>query len=443
MKNKLFALAAFALMALSTFAQTDESKYGNTPEEIDECKKFISLYREYRDQNLWEQAMPFWRSAFKTCPQSAVTLYIDGAKFYGKILDGIYEDVSKIAIRNAYIDTLMNIYDQRIKYFNDEGKVLAYKANDLYKYDETRIVEANTMMKRSLELEGNNADALVLSKYYQSLFNMYKAGKATKSDLLVEYIPVLDILDHNIARVEDEKARERYEKAKNNLDAFFIKIAECDDIYKILGERIAEAPNDIELNKKVLAVMNKRDCTDGNLYLKVAERVYKDKPTPAAAYSIGIQKLKAKEYNTAMKYFEEAADLCGDCIEIEQYYLRTGQVATIMGNHVKAIAMANKILQSKPRSGEAYMLKGDAIATSAKNCSEEKLGAAGAYLLAVDYYTKAKSVDPSVAEKAAQKISGYQKYFPLKTDVFFNNLAVGDTYTVVCFGETTIIRTQD
>jgi tetratricopeptide (TPR) repeat protein len=443
MKNKLFALAAFTLIAMSTFAQGDESKYGNTPEEIEECKKFISLYREYRDQNLWEQALPFWRGAFKTCPQSAVTLYIDGAKFYGKILDGIVEDPTKTDLKNAYIDTLMNIYDQRIKHFNDEGKVLAYKANDLFKYDESRIVEANAMMKRSVELEGNNADALVLSKYYQTLFNMYKAGKATKSDLLVEYIPVLDILDYNIARLEDDKARERYEKAKNNLDAFFVKIAECDDIYKILGERIAEAPNDIELNKKVLAVMNKRDCTDGQLYLQVAERVYKDKPTPAAAYSIGIQKLKAKEYTTAMKYFEEAADLCGDCIEIEQYYLRTGQVATIMGNPSKAIAMANKILQIKPRSGEAYMLKGDAIATSAKNCANDKLKEGGAYLLAVDYYNKAKSVDPSVADKANQKINGYEKYFPTKENVFFNNLTAGDNYTVECFGETTTIRTSD
>ncbi len=443
MKTKFFSLIAFTFLAFTIVAQPDESKFGDTPEQIEECKKYLSLYREYRDQNLDGQALQFWRGAFNTCPQSAVTIYIDGAKFYGNILDELVKDPAKATVRNAYLDTLMNIYDQRIKYFGDEGKVLAYKANDLYKYDETKIVEANAMMKRSMELEGNNSDALVASKYYQTLFNMYKEGKATKSDLLVEYIPVLDILDYNIARLEDEKLRERYEKAKNNLDAFFVKIAECEDIYKILGERIAEAPNDIALNNKVLAVMNKRDCTDGKLYLQVAERVYKDKPTPAAAYSIGIEKLKAKDYTNAMKYFEEAADLCGDCIELEQYYLRAGQVATIMGNSSKAINMANKILQTKPRSGEAYLLKGDAIATSAKNCMNDKLKDGGAFLLAVDYYTKAKSVDASVADKANQKINGYEKYFPTKENVFFNNLAVGDSYTVECFGETTTIRTSD
>jgi tetratricopeptide (TPR) repeat protein len=443
MKKLFWSILALSLMSIPLAAQPAEGKYGNTPEEIEECKKYLSLYREYRDQDRVEEALPFWRAAFRTCPQSAKTLYIDGVKFYGGILDGIFDKPEMMEKRNAYIDTLMHIYDKRIEYFNEEGKVLAYKANDLFKYDESRASEANAMMKRSLQLEGMDSDAIVASKYYQTLFAMYKNDEATKSDLLVEYMPVLEILDYNIAKLEDEKARDRYEKAKNNLDAFFIKIAECEDIYRILGERIAEAPNDIDLNKKALAVMNKRDCSDNELYLSVAERVYKDKPTPSAAYSIGIQKLKAKDYNDAMKYFQEAADLCGDCVDIDIYLLRAGQTATILGQPTKAISFANRILSVKPRSGDAYILKGDAIAAGAKLCEGEKLGTGGAYLLATDYYAKAKSVDASSAEKANQKIAGYKKYFPDKTSVFFNNFKIGQEYAVECFGETTTIRTSD
>ena len=442
MKNAIFSLMAVLLLAFSANAQ-DDSKYGATPEDQQKCKECISLYREYRDQKMDKDALPFWRCAFRTCPQSAKTIYIDGAKFYGDILDKIYEDSTKLDTRNAYIDTLMMVYDKRIEYFNEEGKVLAYKANDLFKYDESRAEEANAMLKRSMELEGMNSDAIAASKYYQTLYEMYKEDKATKSDLLVEYMPVLEILDYNIARLEDEGDRSRYEKAKNNLDAFFIKIAECEDIYRILGERLAESPNDIELNKKALAVMNKRDCTDNDLFLQVAERVYQDKPTAPAAYSIGIQKLKAKDYTQALKYFEEAAELCGDCIELPQYYLRAGQTAVILGQTSKGRTMANKILQINPKSGDAYILMGDAIAAAAKSCDDGKLGTYGAYWLATDYYTKARSVDSSVADKANQKISAYKKQFPVKTDIFFNNLAVGDSYTVACFGETTTVRSSD
>jgi len=442
MKTKALSLIFAGFIAVGGFAQ-DDSKYGNTPEEVEECKKNLSLYREYRDQDLPDQALPYWRAALDVCPQSAKTLYIDGAKFYGDILDKIYEDESKTEERDAYIDTLMMIYDKRIEFFNEEGKVLTYKGNDLFKYDESRAEEANAMFKRAMEVEGMNTDAIAASKYYQTLYQMYRNKQAEKSDLLVEYMPVLDILDYNIAKLEDDDQRDRYEKAKNNLDAFFVKIAECEDIFRILGERIAQSPNDIELNKKSLAVMNKRDCTDDPLYLEVAERVYADKPTAPAAYSIGIQKLKSKDYSGALKYFEEAVDLCGDCIDLPQYYLRAGQTAVILGSAAKARSYANKILSKKPRSGDAYMLIGDAIAASAASCDDGKLGKASAYWLAVDYYQKAKSVDSEVAEKANQKIAGYSKYFPSKTDIFFHGLNPGDSYSVECFSESTTVRSVD
>ena len=444
MKNVIFSILAVMFIGLSANAQ-DESKFGDTPEEQQKCKECISLYREYRDQNMQNDALPFWRCALNTCPKSAKTLYIDGAKFYGTILDRIYEDSTKLDERNAYIDTLMMIYDKRIEHFNEEGKVLTFKGNDLFKYDASRAAESNAMFKRSLELEGMDSDAIAASKYYQTLYEMYKEKKASKSDLLVEYMPVVEILDYNIARLEDDGARDRYEKAKNNLDAFFIKIAECDDIYSILGERLAETPNDIELNIKALAVMNTRDCSDNILYDQVAERVYKDKPSHGAAYSIGIQKLKSKDYNDALKYFEEAIDLCtGDCIRSNQYYLRAGQTALILGQSAKTRNFANKILQTSPNNGEAYILIGDAIAHSAKSCDDGKLGTVGAYWLATDYYAKAKSIDSSVTAKANQKIASYSKQFPLKTELFFHNLHEGDKYTVGCANnEVTTVRSRD
>lgn len=444
MKNTIFTILAFLFIAFSANAQ-DDAKYGDTPEEQQKCKECLSLYREYRDQNMIQDALPYWNCAFNTCPQSAKTIFIDGARFYGSILDEIYENESKVEERNRYIDTLMLIYDKRIEYFDEEGKVLAFKGNDLFKYDPNRAEEANAMFKRSIELEGMESDAIAASRYYQTLYEMYKEKKATKSDLLVEYMPVLEILDYNIERLEDEAARNRYERAKNNLDAFFVKIADCDDIYKILGERLAETPKDIELNKKALAVMNSRDCTDNNLYLQVAERVYRDKPSHDAAYSLGIQKLKSKSYNEAMKYFQEAIDLCGDgCTRINQYYMRAGQTSVILGNAGATMNYASRMLQINQRSGEAYILMGDAIASKAKACDDGKLGSAGAYWLAVDYYNKAKSVDSSVADRANQKIASYSKQFPLKTELFFNNMHEGDKYTVACHNnEETTARTRD
>lgn len=437
MKNII--LGIITVFFASTGYSQEANQYGETPEQQEECKKNLSLYREYRDQKLFKEAIPFWRRAYQICPQSAKTLFIDGADFYEYLIE---ENKDNPELVNAYVDTLMQVYDNRIKYFEEEGFVLGLKGTNLFKYRSDQPAEANAILKKSIELLGNESDAVVLSVYYQTLFEMYKADKATKSDLLVEYMPVSDVLDYNIAKLEDEGKRVRYEKAKNNLDAFFIKIAECDDINRILSERLAENPEDIELNQKALAVMNKRDCTENDLYLEIAERVYKNDPTHAAAYSLGIQKYQAKEYSEAFNYFKQAAELCVDCIDLTKYYQRAGQTAVILGQGSTARNFANKILEIDPNNGEAYILIGDAIASGAASCNDPKFGSAAAYWLATDYYNKAKSVDNSIADKANQKISSYTKYYPSTEDIFFHSKAVGDSYKVECYGESTTIRSS-
>lgn len=425
--------------ASGAFAQEDSTKYGSNPGQRNTCIQNLSLYRGYRDQKDYDDAIKFWRKAYTTCPQSAKTLYIDGANFYHYLL-GKTKDSTMI---HAYVDTLMSLYNNRIQYFGQDGFVLGLKGVDLYQYEPSRAKEANGYLKQSMDKMGNKTDALVLFKFYQTLFDMYKNGQADKGDLLVQYMPVSDILDYNTQHPDSHVDSLRYEQAKNNLDAFFVKIADCDDIYKILGQLIAKNPNDLDLNKKVLAVMNRRDCTDNDLYLKVAEAVYKANPTPNAAYSIGIQKLKSKDFNGALKYFEEAIDRCDSCLNKRQFYYRAGQTASLLGQTTKVRHYANEMLKLNPKDGDAYILIGDAIAASSNACEDGKLGKKAVYWLAVDYYQKAKNVDPKVADEANKKIAAYSKYFPSKKDAFLYGLKDGDKYTLDCFGESTTVRTID
>lgn len=442
--KRIWTILALVFIGVQATAQGDSTanKYGETPEQQEKCKTYLSLYREYRDQGNIKDAIPPWRKAWKICPKSAKTLYIDGADFYQHLVENTEDSVKKA----AYVDTLMMVYDDRIKYFDQEGFVLGLKGNDLFKYDETQADKAFDYLQRAMEIEGTNTDAVVASRYYQALYKMYRQDKATKSELLTEYMPVVEILDYNIQRLEDDRSRSRYEKAKSNLDAFFVKIAECEDIYRILGESIENKPDDIELKKKALSVMNRRDCTEGELYLSVAEAVYENNPTHQAAYSIGIQKVKAESFSEALNYFEEAIDLCGkddECLNRRQYLKRAGQAATLLGQTSKARSFANKMLEMNPNDGEAYMIIGDAVAGAADRCANDKLGKNAVYWLATDYYQKARSVDPEVADDANSKIAGFKKYYPSKKDAFFHGLEPGDKYTLECLGETTTVRTLD
>lgn len=63
------------------------------------------------------------------------------------------------------------------------------------------------------------------------------------------------------------------------------------------------------------------------------------------------------------------------------------------------------------------------------------------YFAAIDKLQRAKSVDPSVAEKANELIRTYSAYVPKDEDLFFLGLKKGNSVTIGGWiGETTTIR---
>ena len=63
------------------------------------------------------------------------------------------------------------------------------------------------------------------------------------------------------------------------------------------------------------------------------------------------------------------------------------------------------------------------------------------YFAAIDKLQKAKSVDPSVTEKANELISTYSRYTPKDEDLFFIGIKKGDAVTIGGWiGETTTVR---
>lgn len=430
---------ALIVLFVGSFFLAAAQDYGATPEIQEKCKQNLSLYREYRDQKLYEEAIGFWRQAVNICPKAAKTLYTDGVTFYRHMI----ENAADTVLAGQYIDSLLMVYDERIEHYGQEGFVLGLKGVDMMRYRPEDAEAAEKVLRRSVELQKEKTDAQVLSRFYQTIYELYRAGKAERSDLMTEFMPVLEYIEYNIINLEDSVQAMRYEKARENLYTFFINIADdCEKVVEILSSKLQENPDDITENQKILKVLNEADCTESDFFLEVAERVYQNTPTHDAAYSIGMRKLSSKEYSEAKRYFDQAIELCTaeNCTKIELYLMRAGQVSIIQGQFASARSYASRMLQINSRNGEAYLLHGDAIAGSSAQCDDGKLGTKAAFWLAVDYYNRAKSVDPSVSDKANNKIATYSKYFPDAETLFFQTLKVGDTYHVGCFGEDTKVR---
>ncbi len=458
MKRKIFiGLLLFSMSLLAgpaVFAQEEddddqsgglcENKYGATAEDSAKCVMNISLYREFYKQwkkedyknNIVKDAIRPWRWVFLNCPCGTQNTYIDGANILGKYL---IENARTPKEKNAYIDTLMMLYDQRIQYFNNEGDILGRKGVDLYRFRTSDFEEAYNIFKRSVELEGNKSSGAVLVYYFRTAIKMATSGKMDSTVIVETYDQVSEIIDYNLENASSG-SRPIWENIKGNVEVTFEPFATCEDLVAIYGKKFKETPDDIELLKKITEMLDKKKCNDTELFFEASIKLYDLEPSPVAAFMIGKMLINKKDYDKATQYLKEATALEDPEDKADAYYYMAF-CYQMQKNHIKAREMARKAIEANPEKGSAYILIGDLYAASSNDCASDDIMKKAVYWIAVDYYYQAKKMDPSVAEMANDRINSYAKYFPTKEELFFHDLADGDSYTVTCWiNEATTVR---
>jgi hypothetical protein len=440
---KTLLLAFFVLFGLQSQAQ---KKYDYGTDSVN-CVQNLSLYNEFVKQKAYTDAYTSYKVLVDICPASRKGIYLSGVKMYRDLI-AKEEDAAK---KQVLIDELMTLFDIRIANFGQEGYVLGRKGVEMFKFNDDPCA-AKDILQRSIEVSGDKAEAAIISTYYQTLYKCYRTGNVDLETMFTEYLTLSDIININIERFdtsaedEDEEdssggRKEKYVKAKNNLDEFFIQFADCKDIEEIFSTRIKAAPEDMELKKKALRIMNRKDCTESEMFLPLAKAVHASEPSAESAYAIAQKEARNKNYSQAAKYYDQASDLCGECAEKVNYLIKTGYFSLATGNMSQVRSAANEILQREPSNGNGYILKADAIFQAASSCDDGKLGKQSMYWLAYDLYSRAKSVDGSskVVEIANKKLASCRAQFPTKEDAFFHGLKEGQTYTT-CSGEATTVK---
>ena len=415
--KKLIALVSVGVIGAFNGLQAQD-KYGATPEIQEKCKQNISLYREFRDQKNIDDAFEPWKKAVEICPKAAKTLYIDGVNFYEHKL----KNATDAAVKQAMIDSMLAVYDMRIEHFGQKGYVLGLKGMDMFKYRDEKPFEAYQVLKEAVALTKGNTQPGVLDIYYRSMFESLKKEKLDRELLLTEYLVISEYLEEGRAGAK-EKYYSFYDKSRDNINEFFILVAQCEDIEKLAAKKFAEAPNDADNIKKLAKIMTKRECTDSETFVNIAKKLNEIEPSHESSYALGIALLKKAKYGESVKYFDKAIELSPkDNSDLENYYIAAASGAFGAGQYTTANNYARKALSLNPNNGKAYLIIGDAIAASANSCGSNEFEIAAVYWLAVDYYAKAKSVDSSVAGSANGKIGAYTSRFPRKKVMFQYNM---------------------
>ncbi|MDY0343347.1 MAG: hypothetical protein RBR28_07225 [Lentimicrobium sp.] len=449
MKKVVKALIFFLVMTMipfsATWAQTEEDteesattagpKYGT---DSVNCVMNLSLYREFYKQKNFKDAYPHWRWVFNNCPLATMNLYIDGAKMVSNLVD----ETKDAALKDKYVDTLMMVYDQRIKYFNKEGFVLGRKGIDLYTYRTDKIEEIYPVLKKSVELSVNKSEGAVLVYYFRAIIGMVDLQKLEKVAIIDGYDVISEIVDHNIqANQQKAKALANWENIKANIESTFEPFATCPDLISIYQKKYNSNSDDVETLKKITNVLDRKGCNDSELFFQATEKLHTLEPSAQSAYLMGSLYLGKENMSRAATYLQQAANLFE---EPENQVRALNLLANIQFNqrsYSQARATAQKILQINPNYGKAYLLIGDLYAASAANCTEDDMSGKTVFWAAVDKYVKARSVDSSVESEANQRIGQYSQHFPPKEDLFFRDMEEGGSYTVGCWiNEATTIR---
>jgi len=443
MKSKLVKLGVFAflsVMALSSSAQSylGNPRYGADTATRKICALNLSLYSDGFKSGDFKGAYKYWKVAYNICPGASLAALQRGRTIYQSFIESAQNEAAK----QAYVDTLLSLYDARMKYFpTDVPKAMEFKVRDLLFYRPDQAPKALTMIKDLITSQGDAANAEVIAYGMQITSDLYQKKEVTADQVMDYYSTNGAIVEKQLAA---DPSNEELKKAKESLDVIFVQsgVANCDNLIALYTPKLEQNPADVELLKKIVSLFGANRCTKSEVYFKAAAALQKAEPSPEGALNLARLLVDRGEYSKAIPYYKEAANAQPNNVEKANILLLAADAMLKTGDKHDAKALANLALDANPNSGLAYIIIANIIG-SQKCQGADPVISAGPYFVAVDYLRKAKQVDPSVAADADRLISNYSAGFPSKTDLFSYAYEEGKVITVGCgINERTVIRAR-
>ena len=475
MKKLFFTL--IAIVAIGANAQNGVSnpyRFGQG-EDSTRCIQNISIMNTNVKNKDYKVAYDAWKVLFDEFPVARVDTYTNGIK----ILNDFIAKEADPAKKEEYIDMLMSIYDQQIKYLDQlqgitktklsEGQILGKKVIDLLKHrKDAPVEEVYNMLAKSVAIEEGKSEYVVTELFMKYSGLKYKNDQSHGEQIIEDYLNasvyIVDVLDKYHDNIElclkryqeegdpkDSINAGKYSKmidasrvAKSNIDAYFINsgAASCEDLDRIYAPLIEENKGNIEYLNKVITVMAMLRCTNQDAYLAASEYAFEIDPNPTskAAMGCGYRYFKRGDIDKAMEYFDRAIELETSVTNKSELCYKVADIYYNLNKYGKARSYAQKALALNSKYGAPHIIIAQCYAATS-NWSDDNTLNNCTYYLCMDRLERAKSVDPSVRREADKLIAAYKKYTPSSEELFMKGYKIGEKVTIGGWiNETTTIR---
>ena len=454
MKIKVLLLALGCTMGtFGAYAQKgvdNGTKFGSGEDSV-RCITNISLFVPYAKAGNFKDAYEFWKIVYDECPASTKDVYQYGVRIMGwKIAQE--KDAAK---KKALIDDLMAVYDKRVKYFGNDkryGKdwIVSRKVQDYFAQtgENADYNLAYGWLKEIVNEKGENCEALGLSLFAFSSMKKMVADPNFKEQYIQDYLVASNGLDAQIKAAQaanNKKEEDNLTAYKSGVDGQFANsgAADCETLQNLYAAKIEENKDNLDYLKETVSLLRRMRCQEIDAYFAASSYAYKLEPSAEAAVGMAKQAVKQKDFETALKDFEEAANLETDEATKADDYYSMALLSFEQNGYSKARQYCQKAIEINPNYGAAYLLIGKMYASTAKSVYPgDGVLARAVYYAALDKFEKGKQVDPSVAEEANSLISSYRAHLPSTEEIFMHpDLEKGKAFTIGGWiGERTTVR---
>ncbi len=465
MKKLFGTLALLSIVMVSAYAQKGWKwpEDSATKVKAEEMNVLQSDAVKMGDYNAAKKPL-MW--LISNAPDLNKSLYINGAKVYDNLAKAAQKEgkeaataaksatgadkekaealeAEKAAITAAYADTLLWMYDQRIEYFGDKPNVLNRKVFKAYKYfvkDFSKSEWLLEMYDEAFDIGGTKILDANLIAYMNVIKVNAKLKKINEDAILDRYDKLSSVIDQKMAHNKaKDKSTEKLVKYKGMIDTILTEIVDinCEFVETNMAPKFDENPEDIKLVKRMFTFMLSGKCTDSPLFLSVSKQLNKMEPDFGLAKVIATKCLAIKDYSCAIAYYNQALELTEDGTQKSDVYVNQGKVYSVQKNKAKARAMYSHAIAANPANKDAYNGIGDLYYHSYNECKEEQdmVKDRLVFLVAYDQYKKAGNT---------KKMASSKKQFPSVVELFDKNYEVGQTLTLSCWiNKTVVLKTRD
>ena len=434
MKKILFTLTLLFASGLALVAQDG----WNWPE--DEAKKAKAmeknaLYSDMLTAENYEAAKVPLDWLLQEVPDLNPSIYIQGVKIY----ENLAETTTGEKQKNLQ-DSVVLLYELRMKYFDDVENVInreAYDAYQVWKNREDKYKELYELEKKAFRMLGaksglgNTVAYMDAARKYKLKFN-----KLTDLDIIDIYEEITLVMDSIEA---DGTSADKVDKYRSYVDKLFNSAVtiDCGMIDSQLYPKFIENGKQVKDAERILKFALAGSCTDTDAFLDAAKVIVTNNPEFGLIKLIALRSKAAGNFETADKYFTEALKYTEDNMKKAEVYIELADIASKRGRKSEARSHAYKALEADPSKKEAYVIIGDLYLKSFAECKggEDMVKDRSVYIAAYDMYQKGGN---------AERMAVAKEQFPSKEDLFNYGYDVGDSLAVGCWvGATVSLRTRD